>query len=34
MSIYESGNISIGTVIRNPELLQFVPDQLNTKKNM
>ena len=25
-------NINIGTVIRNPEMLKFVPDNLKTKK--
>ena len=32
MDIYESVKISAGTVMRNPELLKFVPDHLNTKK--
>ena len=30
--IYKSLNISIGTVMKNPEILKFVPDDLNTKK--
>ena len=32
MKIYKSLNISIGTVMRNPEMLKFVPDHLKTKK--
>ena len=31
-SIYKSLNISIGTVMRNLEMLKFVPDHLKTKK--
>ena len=31
-SIYKSLNISIGTVMRNPEMLKFVTDHLKTKK--
>ena len=31
-NIDKSLNISIRTVIRNPELLKFVPDHLKTKK--
>ena len=31
-NIYKSLNISIGTVMRNPEMLKFVPDHLKTKK--
>ena len=30
--IYKSLNISIGTVMRNPEMLKFVPAHLKTKK--
>ena len=30
MDIYKS--INIGTVMRNPEMLKFVPDHLKTKK--
>ena len=30
--IYKSAKISIGTVMRNPEILKFVPDYLKTKK--
>ena len=33
MDIYKSVKISIGTVMRNPEMLKFVPDRLKTKKN-
>ena len=32
MDIYKSVKISIQTVKRNPEMLQFVPDHLDTKK--
>ena len=32
MDMYKSLNISIGTVIRNLEMLKFVPDHLKTKK--
>ena len=33
--IYESVKVSIGTVMKNPEILKFVPDHLKTfKKNM
>ena len=32
MDIYKSLNISIGTVMKNPEMLKFVPDHLKTKK--
>ena len=31
MDIYRSLNISIGTVIKNPEMLEFVPDHRQTK---
>ena len=30
MDIYISLNISIGTVMKNPEMLKFVPDNLKT----
>ena len=30
--IYKSLNISIGTVMKNPEMLKFVLDHLKTKK--
>ena len=29
---FKSLNISIGTVIKNPEMFKFVPDHLKTKK--
>ena len=29
---YKSSKISIGTVMKNPEMLKFVPDHLKTKK--
>ena len=32
MDIYRFLNISIGTVLKNPEKLKFVPDHLKTKK--
>ena len=32
MGIYKSLNINIGTVMKNPEMLKFVPDHLRTKK--
>ena len=31
MDIYNSSNISIGTVTKNREMLKFVPDHLKTK---
>ena len=30
--VYKSLNISIGTVMKNPEMIKFVPDHLKTKK--
>ena len=33
MDIYKSVKVSIGTVMRNPAMLKFVPDNLKTKKN-
>ena len=32
MIIYKSVKVSIGTFIKNPEMLKFVPDPLKTKK--
>ena len=32
MDIYKHLNISLGTVMKNPEMLKFVPDHLKTKK--
>ena len=32
MDVYKSLNISIGTVMKNLEILKFVPDYLKTKK--
>ena len=32
MDIYKSLNVSVGTVMRNPEMLKFVLDHLKTKK--
>ena len=34
MNVYKSFNISIGTVMKNPEMLIFVPDRHKTKKNV
>ena len=34
MDICNSLNINPGTVMRNPEMLEFVPDHLKTKKNV
>ena len=31
MNIYKSLNISIGTIIKNPEMLKFDPDHLKSK---
>ena len=31
MDVFDSANISIGTVIKNPEILKFIPDHLKTK---
>ena len=30
MDIYETVKINIGTVIKNPEMLKFIPDHLKT----
>ena len=32
MDIYKSVKVSIGAVMRSPEILKFVPDHLKTKK--
>ena len=32
MDIYKSLNINIGTVMKNPEILKFVPDHLRIKR--
>ena len=34
MDIYKSLNISIGTIMKNLEMLKFVPDHLKTKKSV
>ena len=31
MDVFDSANIRIGTVIKNPEILKFIPDHLKTK---
>ena len=32
MNVFKSVKIRIGTVMRNPEMLEFVPNHLRTKK--
>ena len=32
MNTHKSVKISIGTVIKNPEMLEYVPDDLKSKK--
>ena len=32
MDVYQSLDISIGTVMKNPEIIKFVTDHLKTKK--
>ena len=32
MDSYKSLNVSIGTIMKNPEMLKFVSDHLKTKK--
>ena len=32
MDIYKSAKVSTRTVMRNPEMLKFVPDHLKTKR--
>ena len=34
MDVYNSLNIDIGTVRKNPEMLKFVPDHLKAKRNV
>ena len=34
VDIYKSVNISIGTVMKNPEMLKFVLDHFKAKKNL
>ena len=34
MVVYKSLNISVETVMKNSEMLKFVPDHLKTKKNV
>ena len=34
MSIYKSFKISIGTLMRNSEMLKFVPDYIKTRENV
>ena len=32
MDIYKSLKLSIGAVVKNPEMLKFIPDHLETEK--
>ena len=32
VDVYKSLNVSIGTVMKNPEMTKFVPDHLKTRK--
>ena len=32
MNTYKSLNINIGTVMKNPEMLKFIPDHFKTKQ--
>ena len=32
MDVFKSLNISIGTIIKNPEIIKFLPDHVKTKK--
>ena len=32
MDVYKSVKINVGTVMKNPKMLKFVPDHLKTKK--
>ena len=34
MSIHTAIIINIGTVMKNPKMLKFVPDHLKTRKNV
>ena len=34
MNVYKSLGISIGTIMKNPEILKFIPDHLKTKNKM
>ena len=34
MGVYNSLNISAVTVMKNSEMLKFIPDHLKTKKNV
>ena len=34
MDVYKSLNISIGTIIKNLEMIKFVPDHVKTENNM
>ena len=34
LDVCKSLNISIGTVMKNTEILKFVPDHFKTKKNV
>ena len=34
MDVYRSLNISIGTIIKNLEMIKFVPDHVKTENNV
>ena len=34
MDIYEFLNVNMGRLMRNPEMLKFVPDNLKTRENV
>ena len=34
MDVYKSLNISIGTIIKNLEMIKFVPDHVKTENNV
>ena len=34
MGIYKSAKMSIGTVMKNPQIIKFAPDHLKTKKSI
>ena len=34
MDVFKSLDISIGTVMKNPEMIKLGPDHLKTKKNV
>ena len=34
MDVYKSLNISIGTIVKNLEMIKFVPDHVKTENNV